>query len=149
MRIHAHPARRVVHRPAERPEWALGRTTPLPMLRRALPAAPLLAPYLLTRPAHAQAFPGRPVRIVPPYPPGGGADSVARLLRPHLAATLNPPPCRSRTGPAPAAQPDVRARFDAIGIVAVGSGPAEFGKFVAEQRERAALPLREASITLG
>ncbi len=47
------------------------------------------------------------------------------------------------------AQPDVRARFEAIGIIQVGSTPAEFGSFVVEQRERAAALIREANITLG
>ena len=30
--------------------------------------------------ARAQAFPNRPLRLIAPYPPGGGIDSVARLL---------------------------------------------------------------------
>ncbi|MBR0674526.1 Bug family tripartite tricarboxylate transporter substrate binding protein, partial [Neoroseomonas soli] len=38
--------------------------------------------------ARAQAFPTQPIRLIPPYPPGGGTDTVARLLQPHLAAQL-------------------------------------------------------------
>lgn len=54
------------------------------MNRRALLAAPLL----LATPALAQGFPGRPVRLVVPYPPGGGVDGQARALARPLGAAL-------------------------------------------------------------
>ncbi len=38
--------------------------------------------------ARAQAFPNQPLRLIPPYPPGGGTDTVARLLLPHMMAQL-------------------------------------------------------------
>jgi tripartite-type tricarboxylate transporter receptor subunit TctC len=33
----------------------------------------------------AQTFPARPVRIVVPFPPGGGADTLTRIMEPKLA----------------------------------------------------------------
>ena len=36
----------------------------------------------------AQTFPARPVRIIVPFAPGGGADIVSRLMSPYLQATL-------------------------------------------------------------
>jgi tripartite-type tricarboxylate transporter receptor subunit TctC len=34
--------------------------------------------------AGAQAFPSKPVRVIVPFPPGGGADALARILGPRL-----------------------------------------------------------------
>ncbi len=38
--------------------------------------------------AQGPAYPQRPVRLIVPSPPGGGADSVARILAPRLAEIL-------------------------------------------------------------
>ena len=44
--------------------------------RKVLGAALLLAPLL----AFAQAYPSKPLRLISPFPPGGGTDAVARVL---------------------------------------------------------------------
>ena len=37
--------------------------------------------------AHAQSFPAKPVRLVVPFPPGGGVDATARVLSQKLTET--------------------------------------------------------------
>lgn len=46
---------------------------------------------LLAMSAQAQPFPNRPVKIVVPFPPGGGADVVLRVLQPKLQEYLGQP----------------------------------------------------------
>ncbi len=41
-----------------------------------------------TAPAAAQAFPSKPIAMVVPYAPGGGHDSMARMVAEQLAARL-------------------------------------------------------------
>ena len=43
------------------------------------------------QPAHSQAYPTRPIRLLVAYPPGGAADLVARILQPHLRDVLGQP----------------------------------------------------------
>jgi tripartite-type tricarboxylate transporter receptor subunit TctC len=38
--------------------------------------------------AQAQAFPTKPIRIIAPFPPGAGTDTLARTLAPHLTRSL-------------------------------------------------------------
>ncbi|WPB83934.1 Bug family tripartite tricarboxylate transporter substrate binding protein [Sediminicoccus rosea] len=61
----------------------------LPVSRRAglVLGAVLAAPRL----ARAQAFPSRPIRMVVPYPPGGGTDNLGRLVARALSDRLGQP----------------------------------------------------------
>src|SRR5262245_36296388 len=65
-----------------------GTTMKLPrrrFLHLALGAVSLSA---VSRRARAQAYPTRPVRWIIGFPPGGGADTVARIVAPWLSERL-------------------------------------------------------------
>jgi tripartite-type tricarboxylate transporter receptor subunit TctC len=59
------------------------------MFRRnflALAAVGLAAPSVLR--AQGAAWPDRPLRLIVPWPPGGGTDIVARVFTPKLSEVL-------------------------------------------------------------
>lgn len=55
-------------------------------IRWVLAAAALAAP--LSLPAQIQDYPVKPVRLIVPFPPGGGNDTIARLIGQKLAPVL-------------------------------------------------------------
>lgn len=58
----------------------------MPITRRAALAAVAL-PF--AAPALAQSWPGRPIRVVVPFAPGGAADSAARTILPRMGEILS------------------------------------------------------------
>ena len=44
-----------------------------------------LAALVLATPVGAQTYPSRPIRLIVPFPPGGGTDAVSRLVAQELA----------------------------------------------------------------
>ncbi|HET7728737.1 MAG TPA: tripartite tricarboxylate transporter substrate binding protein [Usitatibacter sp.] len=64
-----------------------------PMIPIARLGALLLAASAAWLPASvsAQAFPAKPVHIIVPFPPGGGADALARIMQPYLTRLWGQP----------------------------------------------------------
>jgi len=59
---------------------------------RACCALTLAFPALLASPlAAAQSWPSRPIRVIVPFPAGGGIDTVARIIAPKMAESLGQP----------------------------------------------------------
>ena len=56
---------------------------------RIVTAVLLLLAAVLT--AHAQTYPVKTVRFIVPWPPGGGADTISRLMTPKLSESLAQP----------------------------------------------------------
>jgi len=49
------------------------------------------AAILPAAPAIAQSYPNRPIRLIVPYPPGGGTDIVGRVIGQKLHEALGQP----------------------------------------------------------
>jgi tripartite-type tricarboxylate transporter receptor subunit TctC len=59
--------------------------------RKLLKAVFAAAAAILCAQALAQSFPNRPIRLVVPFPPGGGTDVVARAVAPRMSEFLGQP----------------------------------------------------------
>jgi tripartite-type tricarboxylate transporter receptor subunit TctC len=60
-------------------------------LTRRRTAALLLSTPVLAKTAHAQTYPSKPIKIVVPYAPGGGADSVTRIVFKKVGENIGQP----------------------------------------------------------
>ena len=60
-------------------------------IRRVLSIALAFAASLALTPAVAQPFPSKPITWVVGFPPGGGADGVARIVTAKMAQNIGQP----------------------------------------------------------
>ena len=73
-------------------------------VKRLWVGAPLACVALLAgMAAHGQAYPGKPVRLIVPFTPGGGTDIATRIIAPKTfgaagAAGVGRQSCRGRGG---------------------------------------------------
>ena len=88
--------------------------------------APLLfASLLVLGGAHAQTYPSRPIRVVVPFPPGGGVDIVARAVAEKLSPRLGQPiVIENKPGAGTTIGTDVVAKSAADGYTLLVSGVA-------------------------
>lgn len=99
------------------------------MTRRFLPGSlPAVAVWLLlpfaaiSTAAHA-AFPDRPIRLVVPYAPGGGVDTVMRLIGPRMSAVLGQPVViENKAGAATILATEAVAKAQADGYTLLATG---------------------------
>ena len=61
------------------------------MSRRKLLKAAAYAPLAVLLPAHAQAYPSKPIKIIVPFPAGGTTDIVARLVGQRMSESMGQP----------------------------------------------------------
>ncbi|GAA5232189.1 tripartite tricarboxylate transporter substrate binding protein [Verticiella sediminum] len=111
---------------------------PTIIARRRLLAALALGSLLAPLPAVHAAPANQPIRLVVPFPPGGGTDAVARLLGNHLGDTLGVPVViENRAGAS-----------GVIGIEAAARLPADGNNIVIGQADNLAVaPLLIKSVT--
>jgi tripartite-type tricarboxylate transporter receptor subunit TctC len=87
---------------------------------------PAVLAFLLTAAAAAQTYPGKPVRLIVPFAPGGGTDILGRMLCQRLAESMGQPfivENRAGAGGVIGAELAARAPADGYTLVLGSPGP--------------------------
>jgi tripartite-type tricarboxylate transporter receptor subunit TctC len=81
-----------------------------------------LAAAVASSVACAQSWPSRPIRVIVPFPAGGGIDTVARIIAPKMAESLGQPlVIENRVGAGGTVGTEVVARASADGHTLLGA----------------------------
>ena len=82
--------------------------------------------FLLSFSALAQDWPNKPVRVIVPYPPGGGHDFASRVVAQRLSDVLKQPfPVENRTGASGTIGAEYTAKSAPDGYTFMVASPAE------------------------
>ena len=99
---------------------------------------------LLSGGAASQNYPAGPMRMVVPFPPGGGTDIVARLLAPKMSAAMGQPVVvENRAGAAGAIGSDLVAKSAPDGYTLLLTTPGTHGSIQFVQRNVPYDPVRD------
>ena len=96
-----------------------------------------------------QAYPTRPVRLIVPYPPGGGNDTLARLLGQKLTESWGQQVVVDKVNRDFVRildLPDIRERLKQLGSEGAGSTPSELARFVRAESAKYSKAIRESGI---
>jgi len=96
------------------------------MVRRFLVAACLLLACLVAQAQPTQTYPDRPIRVIVPYPPGGGTDTLTRLVSKYMSESVKQPIIvENRPGADARIGMDVvmKAAPDGYTLLAIAAGP--------------------------
>ena len=131
----------------------------LPRRRFLYQVAGAAALPVVSRMAHAQAYPTRPVRVLVGFAAGGATDIIARLMARWLTMRLGQQfVVENRLGAGGniaaetvvintgLADPAVKAHIVELGGVPMPMTPAAFGKLIADDTERWGKVIRAANI---
>jgi tripartite-type tricarboxylate transporter receptor subunit TctC len=114
------------------------------MTRTILPAVLLVAFASLAGDALAQAFPSKPVRMVVPWTPGGGVDTMARIVQSKFAEDLGQPVViDNRAGAAGTIGTDHASKSPADGYTLIVGSPGPMSIAAVVQK---GLPYRPADL---
>jgi tripartite-type tricarboxylate transporter receptor subunit TctC len=87
-------------------------------------ACALLLWFLAVSPLPAQDWPAKPVRIIVPFPPGGAADALPRIVGEKLSARFNQPfVVENRAGATGAIAGELLSRADPDGYTLISTPP--------------------------
>ncbi len=102
---------------------------PIPFKTRGILAGLLLGALATSGVAQAQDdYPNRPIRLLVGFSPGGGADSVARVMTEHLSKTLGQPVLvENRPGAGATLAPDGVAKAEPDGYTLLLAADSTFG----------------------